>query len=361
MVGKVGLCQEAERRFLCLQFTDGLRPEGNRQIATVTLYHIAAEAVDIGIGYPVFHRINHCRLNGIFSQVKLPYITIAIGVYFVASRCSVVVRIACHPVGFRCRVVGHPVEPHLHAFCMCCIYERLQVVQRSIRSLHRIVIFHGVGAVAVAALVDRHEIDNVHTEVLQIVYLLCGSSQCTLRGESVDVELVDYFVALTDTFAHRQGDDVVICTQWVGHLASRRVAVESAIERTGKILLLPTFVVIGNQRVNTHRRGEGELINGLVVCCRSRGRIRFSWPSAEELRLEAIMVVIFIECHGTPISLVHHADGVGLRCCHLFPRLIVHIDVVVLICRSVNRARHFLVVLLSVAQLVILVDRDNEV
>ena len=108
----------------------------------------------------------------------------------------VILRMLSHPFGISSRMVGHPVEPHLHIQRMGRIHQRLQVSDGAVVGVGLLEICGGVWAVdASTPWIDRHQPDNVHTECLQFAESLLGGGECSFCGERADVHLVNHLMA----------------------------------------------------------------------------------------------------------------------------------------------------------------------
>ena len=96
-------------------------------------------------------------------------------------------------------MVGHPVEPHLHAQFMGTGNECLQVFNSAIFWVHSLVVHHSVRTVHRGApWIDRHQPDDIDTKRVEPVQLSHSSQERTFWREGSHVHLVDDAVLVAD-------------------------------------------------------------------------------------------------------------------------------------------------------------------
>ena len=91
---------------------DGRLPIGSGNIRTADV--VTTVAVDVSLVNPEFQAVVHGVGQCAIAVVQLPHVAVVVGMNHLATALCIVFWIRGHPVGIRRRVVGHPVEPHLH-------------------------------------------------------------------------------------------------------------------------------------------------------------------------------------------------------------------------------------------------------
>ena len=193
-VAHVALAQHGDRLagLVLLQRRDGAGPEAGGDGVAADV--VAAVAVDVRLVDPVLHRLDHRQLRRLLAVVQLIDVAIAVRA---RERRVVVVAMLRDPHIVFSRVVGHPVEPHLHAALMGSSDKGLEVGNGAKVAVHRMVVARGIGAAQRpdasqhTTRMDGHEPDDVDAQVLEVVQPLLRCRQGALTGEVVQVKLID--------------------------------------------------------------------------------------------------------------------------------------------------------------------------
>ena len=155
--GNVGLAKKRDglAGLAALYLRYGFLPIAHGNLAAADV--VAPVAVDVGPVYPELHASGHGLAQFAVAVVQLIYVGIVVGMHKAASRPLVILRVLAHPPRVGCRVVGHPVEPYLHAEGVGGPDKGLQVVYGAVGRVYLLEIGGGIGAVdAPATGVNGH-------------------------------------------------------------------------------------------------------------------------------------------------------------------------------------------------------------
>ena len=192
---------------------DGGGPELGRDL----IGYVAAESVDAA-AYPELHCLCHSLMHLRGAVVELGDIGPVVFDHRAAERVAVVplCGLLRDPRVVGSGVVGHPVEHDLHPKRVGLLHEGVEVFERAELRIDRAVVLDGVvgaeGALAAefADRIDRHQPDNVHSQLAQAGEVSRGGAEGALRGELAGVELID----------NALGDEGVVCRRGCRLIAS---------------------------------------------------------------------------------------------------------------------------------------------
>ena len=193
ILGNVCLAEESDglATLVALDKRNGRLPVRSRNLGAADV--VAAVAVDVGLVNPELQTVVHSIDKGSIAIVQLIDIAVVVGMDKAIATLLVVFGMGGYPGGIGCRVVGNPVEPHLHALCMGSGNKGLQVGNGTIGRIGLLEVGSSVGAVnASATRIDGHEPDNINTQRLEFAELLLGSREGSGRGERADVHFVNH-------------------------------------------------------------------------------------------------------------------------------------------------------------------------
>ena len=183
-----------------VQLTAHVVPEVDRHEAR----HVAAVAVDADFPHPVFHCLGHVLAHAGLRVIEIDDIRPVPP----RRRAEIAVPVALVPVGMLFsqrivpgRVVGDPVEDHVHIERMSGVDESLEVVQRAELGIDAKIIAYRVRTaeralpVLFADRVDRHEPQDVDTEIPEPRQLPLDGAERPFGAELPDVDLVNRGIA----------------------------------------------------------------------------------------------------------------------------------------------------------------------
>ena len=200
-VGYVGLAQKLDGLAVAVQLGNDVLPILHRYGGAADV--VASEPVDVGHAYPLPHGRVHCLDKALVVVVQLVDVAPSVRVYHPpVGVFGEKLRVFGHPSVLDGHMVGHPVEPHLHAAPVGFAYKSLQVVCRAVGRVNLGKVHRGVRAVhLVAPRVDGHEPEYVGPERVEAAQLSPCRGESALGRECSDVHLVDDAVV----WRHRLG------------------------------------------------------------------------------------------------------------------------------------------------------------
>ena len=163
--------------------------------------HIGAETVDAVLAHPIHHGFGHFPAQRRTSVIQIDDVMpippgCRLEIAFPVAR--IPVRMLCDPRMIPSGVVGHPVQDHFHAKCVCAVDEAAQLHRCAEFRIDPAVVLHRVRTAERALAVfdpdrmHRHQPHDIDTERFQARQLFFRSTEAALGRELADVDLVDH-------------------------------------------------------------------------------------------------------------------------------------------------------------------------
>src|ERR1017187_9838701 len=188
--------RQHEDRLDGIQFLARVVPEVHRDETG----YVTAIAIDVRLLYPILQGIGHVLAQSLVAIVEVD----DVGPVQPRRRGELTFPIARVPLGMLadedivpCRVVGDPVEDYVHVLLMSGVDKVLEIVERAELWIDAVVILHGIRAsqsalaILLANLVDRHQPEDIDSQLFQPGQLLLGGSEGPFGSELPGVDLID--------------------------------------------------------------------------------------------------------------------------------------------------------------------------